>query len=314
MNRIKVAAIGPKPPYVSPDKNPQEIVDFMIDHWKSEFDQVLPDKPDLIVVREACDRPDSIDFPLERRQVYYKQRGDQVRKLFSTVAATNECYVVYSAAAEADDGNWRNSSVVLDRSGAVTGVYHKNHLVMEGEHDEAGLLCGTEAPIIECDFGRVACMICFDLNFATLREKYEKEQPDLLLFSSMYHGNHVVQSWWAYSCRAHMVSAVANLPCEIRNPYGEVIASNSNYRDFAVGTINLDCCMVHYDRNREKLVALKNRYGERVTIHDPGYYGSVLVTSETDDISAVEMVREHEMELLDEYLDRELDLQLSSNE
>lgn len=308
-NRIKIAVIGPRPPQVSRDMKPQEIVDFMIDFWREELEQVLPDKPDLIVVPEACDRPAPNGFSLERRLEYYRRRKDQIRDFFGQTAKENSCYIVYSAARETDDGSWRNSSVILDRKGEIAGTYNKNHVVIESERDEAGILCGKDAPITECDFGRVACLICFDLNFAPLREKYINAKPDLLIFSSMYHGSDVVQSWWAYSCQSHFVSAVAGLPCEIRNPYGQVLASNTNYRDYAVGTANLDCCMVHYDLNWERLKALKKKYGDKVDIHDPGYFGSVLISSETDETTALDMTKEFHMELLDDYLTRELSLQ-----
>jgi predicted amidohydrolase len=305
-NYIKVAAIGPRPAQVAPDMKSQEIVDFMINFWREEFKQVLSDKPDLIIVPECCDRPAPVDFPLERRLEYYRCRKNQIQNFFAETAKEYGCYIIYSAVREVEDGSWRNSNIVLDRNGKIAGIYNKNHIVMEREKDEAGILCGKDAPVIKCDFGRVACLICFDLNFAPLLAKYVKAKPDLLVFTSVYHGSHIVQSWWAYSCRAHFVSAVAGLPSEIRDPYGRVLASSTNYRDYTVGRINLDCCMAHNDNNWNKLSELKKKYGGRVNILDPGYFGSVLIYSETEDITAIEMAKEFEIELLDDYLTRQL--------
>ena len=299
---VKIATIGPKPLVVGADSEPQEVVDKMIAHWRGRFAQVLPDRPDLIVVPEACDRP--AGFSLDKRLEYYRVRKDQIQNFFARVARENKCYIVYSAAREMKDGTWRNSSIVLDRSGEVAGIYNKNHVVIE-ETTEAGILCGRDAPIINCDFGRVALAICFDLNFDELRLKYVKDRPDLLIFSSMYHGG-LMQAYWAYSCRCHFVGAVAGLPCEIRNPLGEVIASNTNYFDFAVAEVNLDCCLVHLDYNRARLKALKAKYGPKVKITDPGYLGCVLVTSEHETVSVYEMIKEFEIELLDDYMARAL--------
>lgn len=310
-NYVKIATIGPSPPQVPSKMKPQEIVDFMLDFWRQKFEQVLTDKPDLIVVPETCDLPAPNGFELQRRQEYYRQRKNQIRDFFAQTAKKNNCYMVYCSVREAEDGVFYNSSAILDRKGKVAGIYNKNYLVPEErtkERTKDGILSGKDAPIIECDFGRVACLVCFDLNYAQLCEKYIREKPDLLIFSSMYHGGDVAQSNWAYSCRSHFVSAVADLPCEIRNPYGAVIASSTNYRDYSVGKVNLDCCMVHYDFNYEKLNALKKKYGNKVNIHDPGYFGSVLVFSETDETTAVDMAREFEIELLDEYLTRGLSL------
>jgi predicted amidohydrolase len=217
---VRIATIGPPPLTVAGETDSQKIVERMIAHWRSEFAQVLPDRPDLIVVPEACDRPAGV--PLSKQLEYYRVRGNQVRDFFAQVARENNCYIVYSAIREMPDGSRRNSSIMLDRRGNVVGTYNKNHVVIE-ETTESGILCGKDAPIVECDFGRVAFAICFDLNFDELRLKYAKARPDLVIFSSMYHGG-LMQAYWAYSCRCHLVGAVAGLPCEIRNPLGQAVA------------------------------------------------------------------------------------------
>jgi len=299
---VRIATLGPRPLSVDAKTDLQKIVGQMIDHWRQEFAQVLPDRPDLIVVPEACDRPAGL--ARDKLREYYRLRKDQVRDFFAKVAAENRCYIVYSAAREMDDGTWRNSSVLIDRQGRIVGAYNKNHVVIE-ETTESGILCGREAPVFECDFGRVAFAICFDLNFDELRLKYVKAKPDLIIFSSMYHGG-LMQAYWAYSCRAHFVGAVAGLPCEIHNPLGERIASNTNYFDYVVAEVNLDCRLAHLDYNWSRLRALKSKYGPKVTITDPGFLGSVLITSEDEKTTVDEMIAEFKIERLDDYMTRAL--------
>jgi hypothetical protein len=300
---VTIATIGSGPASVASDVEPQKVVEKMIDHWKRQFAQVLPDRPDLIVVPEACDRPGG--FGAEKLLEYYKVRKDQVQQFFAETARENNCYIVYSAYRVMLDGSRRNSSVLIDRKGNVAGIYNKNHPTI-GEI-ENGTLCGKEAPIFECDFGRVAMAICFDLNFDELRLKYAEVKPDLIIFSSMYHGG-LMQSYWAYSCRCHFVGAIAGsaTPSEIRNPLGQVVASTTNYFDFAVARVNLDCKLAHLDYNWERLRKLKAKYGPKVTILDPGCLGSVLISSEHETISVEEMIKEFEIELLDDYFVRSL--------
>ena len=121
----------------------------------------------------------------------------------------------------------------------------------------------------------------------------------------MYHGG-LMQGYWAYSCRAHMVTAVAGVPSVILSPLGHILASTTNYFDHVTATVNLDCKVAHLDFNWEKLASLKARYGTGVSIFDPGYLGSVLVTSETDDKTSDDLIREFEIELLDDYWARSL--------
>lgn len=299
---VTIATIGPRPIAVGSNMKAQQIVDRMISHWNGRFGQVLPDKPDLIVVPEACDRPAGLSA--DKLSEYYHVRGDQVRNCFAKVARENKCYIVYSAARETADGSLRNSSVMLDRKGDVVAVYDKNYPTT-GEIDK-GIVPGSDIAIAECDFGSVGFAICFDLNFDELRMRYAKAKPDLMVFTSMYHGG-LMQGYWAYSCRCHFVGAVAGLPCEIRNPLGEVIASNTNYFDFAVTTVNLDSCLAHLDFNWGRLKSLKAKYGPKVIITDPGYLGSVLISSRDKNNSVGMMTSEFDIELLDDYFNRATD-------
>jgi len=301
---VKISALGVAPLRFPDGKKlqGQEAVDHMISHWGNMLDQVLPDRPDLIVVPEACDR--YAEHSQEEQKQYYRVRKDQVRDFFARVARANHCYIAYAAIRELEDGTWRNSIQILDRLGAVIGIYNKNHVVIE-ETTEGGILCGKEAPIISCDFGRVACAICFDLNFDELRLKYVRAKPDLLVFSSMYHGG-LMQRYWAYSCRAHFVSAIAGERSGILSPVGEPIACTTNYFNFVTATVNLDCRVCHLDYNGKPLRDMKQKYGSKVKMMDPGYLGSVLISSETDEFTIDDVVREFKIELLDDYMTRAL--------
>jgi hypothetical protein len=297
---ITVATIGAEP---SLDKNlePQKLVTQTIVFWKKELGQVLPDKPDLIVLPEWCDLSGAGDE-------YLRVRKNQVLDYFASVAKANHCYIAFGMKREESEGVWRNSCVILDRNGGIAGIYDKNFPTIW--EIEGGITASNMAPIIQCDFGRVAVAICFDLNFVELRERYASEKPDLILFSSVYHGG-LAQSIWAYTCRSYFVGSVLQgNPSEIRNPMGEIVATSTNYYDFAVTRINLDCKLVHFDYNSSKLTALKEKYGASVTITDPGKLGSVLVASEDKSVTVDHMIREFDIELLDDYLNRSRDYRL----
>jgi len=255
----------------------------------------LPDKPDLIVLPEFCDLSGAGDK-------YLKVRQNQVLDYFASVAENNHCYIAFGMKREDDGGLWRNSCIMLDRKGGITGIYDKNYPTI-GEM-ESGIKAGQVAPLIQCDFGSVAAAICFDLNFEQLREQYAHARPDLIIFSSMYHGG-LVQGMWAYTCRSYFVASVyPGNPSEIRNPVGNVVATSTNYFDYAVSRINLDVKLVHLDYNWDKLSSLKEKYGAAVTISDPGQVGAVIVTSEDKNISVDQMIQEFDIELLDDYFNR----------
>lgn len=117
---VKIATIGSLPPSFGANATLDEIVRHVNDHWKGRFAQVLPDRPDLIVVPENCDVTPGLSG--KRRFEYYEARGNRVLDFFSEVAKENHCYVTYPAVRKQEDGTWRNSITLLDRTGNVAGV------------------------------------------------------------------------------------------------------------------------------------------------------------------------------------------------
>ncbi|WP_409345468.1 carbon-nitrogen hydrolase family protein [Paenibacillus sp. MBLB4367] len=288
---------------VNPTGSVEEYVNYVMLFLENKINHVLPDRPDLIVLPECCDMPAGCTG--EKLRDYYRVRGDRILHGLSDLAVRHRCYIAYPSIRLLDDGTWRNSVRLIDRNGGVAGTYDKNHpVIVEMEKD--GIVCGNEAPIFSCDFGTVGCAICFDLNFEPLRAKYAAERPDLILFPSMFHGG-FVQQHWAYSCRAHFVGAIAGgLPSSIISPVGQLVSTTSSYFDYRSETVNLDCAVVHLDNNRERLEAMRRKYGTKVKVTDPGYLGSVLISSETDECTVHDLIREFKFELLDEYLMRSL--------
>ena len=298
---VTIAAVGGNPPAMPTVVDHQERVGKVLEYWQEQLGKVLPHRPDLIVLPEACDRPGGMEVP--DQLAYFVVRKDQVRDYFAAVAREHRCYIAFGMKHQQPDGSFLNSAFLLDRQGRQAGVYHKNYPTV-GEM-AAGIRAADAVPIIETEFGRVACAICFDLNFDELRLKVAAARPDIILFLSMYHGG-MVQSYWAYTCRAFFVGAMGQLetPCEIRNPLGEVLATSTNYFNYTVARVNLDARLVHLDENWEKLAALKAKYGHDVSIDDPGRVGAVLVTSHHDTLRADAMLDEFDIERLDAYFDR----------
>ena len=102
------------------------------------------------------------------------------------------------------------------------------------------------------------------------------------------------------------MTAVCGLPSAILSPVGNELASTTNYFDFAISEVNLDCQMVHLDFNWDKLRAMRARYGTEVSVFDPGYLSSVLISSESEERSSADLIAEFEVELLDDYMRRSM--------
>lgn len=300
-NYVRVATIGTSVPALDKTIGYQKMVEQVIAFWDKELEQIVYDKPDLIILPENCDFPRGLTQA--ERNEFIRVRKDQILNFFSTKAKSIGSYIIFGTRREDKDGRLWNSGVIVDRLGKLLGIYDKNFPTVS--EIENGIQVGTEVPVFECDFGRVAIAICFDLNFDEIREKYIALKPDIIAFPSAYHGG-LVQSNWAYASRSFFVGAIfgKGTKSEIRNRLGEIVASNTNYFNYIVTDINLDTKLVHLDFNWSKLRQLKKKYGSEVTINDPGNLGAVSVASESKTVNATQMLKEFNIELLDDYLNR----------
>jgi len=289
---------------------PSPTVVHIENHLRDQISQVVPDGPDLIVLPEMCDIPaNQTSLDRDWLRAYFAERSDRILEMLASLAQQHQCYITYPTLQCASDGTLRNTTLLLDRTGVLMGQYDKCHPTL-WELD-AGVVPGTEAYVADCDFGRVGFAICFDLNFGSLCARYAQTRPDIVAFSSIYHGG-LMQTYWAYACRAHFIGAIAGLGGFVLSPVGERIASSTNYFNYVSTSINLDSAVVHLDYNWERLRAMREKYGVAVRVFDPGFLGSVLISSESDAFTMHDIMAEYEIETLDEYLKRALQHQDNS--
>lgn len=89
--------------------------------------------------------------------------GDGARKLMAKTAdyaAKYNCYIITPVVIDTDQGRY-NRAVVFDRNGQAIDYFNKVHIT-HLERDEWNITPGDSWPIIECDFGKIGVMICYD--------------------------------------------------------------------------------------------------------------------------------------------------------
>ena len=300
-NRVKIVTIGGGFNAINAgadSNNPHRLVDRMKEFWKRELDKVMHHKPDLILLTEVCDNPGGLNN--QERDEYYRVRKNQIQDYFGSIAKENRCYIAFGTKRD-DNGIWRNSIVVMDREGKMAGVYNKNYPIIPEMN--SGIAPCDKTPLIQCDFGTVVGALCFDLNFDELRERNAALRPDIILFASQWHGG-LEQAKWAFSCRSFFVCSYSfrTFPTEIRNPFGYVIASSIHSQNYAVATVNLDRKIVL--GNPQKITALQKKYGDKVMVNIDDLLGQTMITSEHEQVSAADMVKEFEFELMDNFFER----------
>lgn len=254
---------------------------------------------DLVVFSEGVE---AIGQTMETAESV-EQPGPFLQK-YCQFAASEKCHLAASLKIRRL-GHVYNSLAFIGTEGQILGVYDKANLTYRGV--EQGMIPGNEAVVVDTPIGKLGGVICFDLNFEWLRHQYRQLKPDILCFASMYHGG-FKQTLWACECQAFFVSALPFHGSAILDPHGQPLAVTDCYTSIARSRINLDRVMVHLDLNRVKFADIERQYKGEVVIDIPPNIGTALIYSLSDSRTAMDVVNEFELELLDDYFARSLAL------
>ncbi len=279
--------------------NPAALRKTILRETRERLDQLRGFGLNLVVTAESVGYytydpalPESLEHPGELMQLYVD------------FAREERCFVAGSVLLH--DGNRKyNTLTLFDDHGQIAGSYRKNFLTFgPGSEIDLGFSSGKDIACIDTAIGRIGLAVCFDLNFPELRARYKAAKPDILCFSSMYHGG-LMQSMWAYDLRSFFIAALSavNASYGIMDPFGREVKFASSYVPDPIATINLDRVMMHLTWNREKFNDICRKYGDEVTLDIPPSIGSALLYSNSSERSAMDIAREFELVLLDDFMD-----------
>ena len=158
-----------------------------LERMAKNVDEAAAAGSDLVAFPEICNTLGA-DNPWQFENLDGPTVTSMARK-----AKEHRMYVVCPLGTLDSAGRKRNSSVLIDRDGKISGIYHKN-FPTHGELD-IGIIPGTETPVFETDFGRVGLCICFDLNYWEVGAGLCENKAELVIWSSMWDGARMLTKW-----------------------------------------------------------------------------------------------------------------------
>ncbi|HSV73794.1 MAG TPA: carbon-nitrogen hydrolase family protein [Chthonomonadales bacterium] len=227
------------------------------------LDGALDRQPDLVCLPES--------FPSCGSSGPVRDTAESVpgptTDLFAARALKARCHIVCPLYEAAGDRVY-NSAVLLDRRGEIAGVYRKHcpvttcadYTVME-----EGVTPGSELPVFDLDFGRVAVQICFDVGFPENWAVLAKKGARLIVWPSAYDGGFPLRVY-AYLHHVWVVSSTRSGASRVVDPCGEVLAETTDADPIAVRDLNLDYVVAHTDWNLSVMRKLRERYDDRVAV------------------------------------------------
>lgn len=195
----------------------------------------------------------------------------ELLEAFRTFARENHCTVAGAARTITAEGP-RQSIVYYGPEGQQLGIYHK--VFPTPPAMAAGTVPGEDAVVVETPAGRLGGALCYDLNFDELRDRYTALEPDILCFSSYFHGGPVMANW-AMRTRSFLAGAIKDRGSEIYDPLGRCLNAATFCGRIARARINLDRFVFHGDHNAELMPGIMRKYGKKVLVDfdAPSAYG-----------------------------------------
>lgn len=204
-----------------------------------------------------------IGLPRDERPVAESIPGPTIDAL-AALAKKHELWVVAPIAARSAAGIIENTAVVIDRRGAVAGIYSKVHPTI-GECRRYAIVPGNEPTVIETDFGRLGLAICYDIGWPDHWQALADQGADLVVWPSAYDGGFPLQAY-AWLHQYYVVSSVRTEHSRIIDITGRILASTSRWHRFATETIALEKELFHIDDHVDALYRVQLEFGSRVLV------------------------------------------------
>jgi predicted amidohydrolase len=225
-------------------------------------------------------------------------------KTIAALAQKHRCYVVCPV--DRIEGERRlNTSVLIDRTGQVMGMYDKVYPFWSEFDVRPSVSVGDEAPVFDVDFGRLGMAICFDANFPEVWQRLADQGAELVAWSSAYSAGTTLQAH-ALNHHFYIVTSTQKSDCVVYDITGqEILYEKSDDLNVTRVTLDLDRGIYHEDFNvpkRDRL--LQERAGEVVQETWLKREAWFVLTAARPGVSARALAKAYGLEELRDYVAR----------
>jgi predicted amidohydrolase len=230
------------------------IIDGVVEQSRKQYGR----GPDLVVLPEVIVNGQAPDpMPFEGR----------IGEAFAQAARRHRCYIVVSLFL-LEKGKKFNAAVLVDRRGAVAGIYRKLHLAVVTGSDsmEAGATPGKEVPVFECDFGKLGLQVCFDMEFDYGWDELARQGAELVAWPT---ASPQTARPAARALRGgyYVVSSTPRHNATVFEPTGRVAAQVKVPNHLLVTELDLSYVLLPWSPQLQNGEILAQKYGAKVGFH-----------------------------------------------
>lgn len=117
-----------------------------------------------------------------QKSAEYLENSETIKFLSNIAKDKNTNIIGGSFITKSSNGNYYNTSPVINRKGELVAVYNKNHLYSYYGSTEGSIITKGESPVIvELDGIKYGLTICYDIRFPEIYRAYRKAGADILV-------------------------------------------------------------------------------------------------------------------------------------
>ena len=184
---------------------------------------------------------------------------------FSRKARELNCYVIAPTYLRESEKSCSNAAVLFGRKGELVGIYRKVHLVVsaDGKSMEGGSTPGREVPVFDCDFGKLAIQICYDMEFDRGWKELSRKGAELIAWPTQSPQT-AHPAARAMQERCFIVSSTWRHNATVFEPTGKIVAQLKPPGQLLVQEIDLSYAILPWTSKLRNGEALRARYGANV--------------------------------------------------
>jgi len=242
------------------DLYPETSVERRIERTLERMQNVVAFRPDIVCL------PETFNTSWVRTEKPIAELAEEVpgplTKRMGEYAKANACYVICPILTRSQ-GRIYNSAVLLDRTGAVAGTFHKIHPT-EGEMDDGVWPGPLEPPVWQTDFGKVGIQICYDANWFQSWRSLKSRGAEIVFFPSQFPGGRILTTH-AWMNQMYIVSSTGE-DARVIDISGDDLASSGPFERWVAAPVNLEKALVHIWPEVQRFGDIRKKYGRRVRI------------------------------------------------
>ena len=283
-----------------PDKTREARVKRML----GRMEELTGLQPDIICLPELFDTM-WVEEPLKVSEVAEDETvPGAVTSKIAAFAKKNNCHVICPIYTK-KNGHYYNSSLLIDRKGAIAGVYHKTHPVKSEMivDSDVGVMAGAiDQPVFETDFGKVGMQICYDAYWSDGWDNLHDKGADIVFFSSAMPAGRIL-NYYASRNEYYIVSSTGN-DARVIDKSGNDLDCTSDFVRLAWATINLN--KVNVDLwPPSRISDMYKKYGNKIGIRVWTNTDVATVESLDPDLNIRTVIKEFDIPVFSEYIKTE---------